>query len=328
MRKFLTGNESIARAIYEANVDTVCAYPHILKTELFKNINKFKQDLQIEKSINEDSNIQYAIKISNSGKKTLTFSNKINTEIINMGTKVEGGLVVILNDDSGMISKDDINDNRERAKKSNLLVMEPGSSRDIKSMLIKAFEISKEYKMPILFRVTARVGCSSGIVVCDEPKSSQSYQIEMSIKDKMEICKNISESDDFNKAQYNDEKIGFICSGICTFYTKEVLGDTVSYLDLKVINPLPEEKIIDFASTVDKLYVVEENNPYIENYIKKLGIECRGKELFKEDGELSSSEIRKAIFGKYLNHPKSEEDLIISEEPFIDLEYILSLYNI
>ncbi len=117
MRKFLTGNESIARAIYEAGVDVVCAYPDVLKTELFKKIKQFKEDLRIEKSINEDSNIQHAIKISNSGKKTLTFSNKINTEILNMGTKIEGGLVVILNDDSGMISKDNINDNRERAKK-------------------------------------------------------------------------------------------------------------------------------------------------------------------------------------------------------------------
>lgn len=328
MKKFLTGNESIARAIYEAGVDIVCVYPNILKTDLFKGIKQFKEDLKVEKSINEDSNIQHAIKISNSGKKTLTFSNKINTEIINMGTKVEGGLVVILNDDSGMISKDDINDNRERAKKSNLLIMESGSSRDIKSMLIKAFEISKEYKMPVLFRVTARVGCSSGIVVCDEPKLSKSHQLEMSIKDKIEVCKNISELEDFNRVEYNNKKIGFICSGICTFYTKEVLGETVSYLDLKVINPLPEEKIIEFASNIDKLYVVEENNPYIENHIQELGIECVGKELFKECGELSSSEIRKAIFGKNLNYPKSEDDLVISEEPFIDLEYILSLYNI
>ena len=328
MRKFLTGNESIARAIYEAGVDVVCAYPDVLKTELFKKIKQFKEDLRIEKSINEDSNIQHAIKISNSGKKTLTFSNKINTEILNMGNKIEGGLVVILNDDSGMISKDNINDNRERAKKTNLLIMEPGSSRDIKSMLIKAFEISKEYKMPILFRVTARVGCSSGIVICDEPNISKSHQLEMSIKDKIEVCKNISECDDFNKIEYNDKKIGFICSGICTFYTKEVLGETVSYLDLKVINPLPEEKIIEFASEVDRLYVVEENNPYLENHVKELEIECIGKELFKEEGELSSSEIRKAIFGKHLNHHKSEDELVMSEEPFIDLEYILSLYNI
>ncbi|MBU5336063.1 hypothetical protein [Intestinibacter bartlettii] len=328
MRKFLTGNESIARGIYEAEVDVVCAYPHILKTELFKSIKKFKTDLQVEKSINEDANIQHAIRIANTGKKTLTFLTKINAEILNIGTKTEGGLVVILNDDTGMVSKDDINDNRETAKLSNLLIMEPGSSRDTKNMLLKAFEISKQYKMPVILRMTTRVGCSSGIVICDEPKICKTHQLEMSIKDKLEVCRNISEFDDFNKSEYNSKKVGFICSGICTFYTKEVLGDTVSYLDLKVISPMPDEKIIEFASSVDKLYVVEENNPYIENYLKELGIDCIGRDLFNVEGELSPGEIRKAIFGKHLEHVKSEDELVMSQEPFIDLEYILSLYNI
>lgn len=328
MRKFLTGNEAIARGIYEAEVDVVCAYPSVLKTELFKNIKNFKSDLSVEMSISEEINIQNAIKISDTGKKTLTFLNKINPEILNMGIKTEGGLVIILNDDSGMISTDEINDNREAAKLSNLIVMEPGSSRDTKNMLIKAFEISKTYKMPVIFRVTTRVGCSSGIVVCEDPKSSKSQQIEMSIKDKIEICRTISEANDFNKIEYNSEKVGFICSGICTFYTKEVLADTVSYLDLKVINPIPEDKVIEFASGVDKLYVVEENNPYIENHLKEWGIDCIGKDLFDEEGELGAGQIRKAIFGKHLNHVKSEEELVVSEEPFVDLEYILSLYNI
>ena len=328
MRKFLTGNESIARGIYEAGVDVICAYPSILKTGLFASIKDFKDDLKVEMSISENVNIEQAIRISNTGKKTLTFCNTMDSNLLNIGTKTEGGLVVILTDDSGMISKDDINDNREKAKSSNLLVMEPGSSRDTKNMLIKAFEISKAYKMPVLFRITARVGCSSGIVVCDEPKNSNVQQMEMSIKDKIEACRNISETDDFNKIEHNSDKVGFICSGICTFYTKEVLADTVSYLDLKVVNPIPEEKVIEFATSVDKLYVVEENVPYIENHLKEWDIDCIGKDLFDEEGEFSASVIRKAIFGKHLNHVKSEKDLVISEEPFVDLEYILSLYNI
>ena len=328
MRKFLTGNESIARGIYEAGVDVVCAYPSVLKTSLFAAVKDFKSDLNIEKSISEAVSIDQAIRISNTGKKTLTFCNKIDPNILNIGTKTEGGLVVILNDDSGMISNDDINDNRENASLSNLLVMEPGSSRDTKNMLVKAFEISKTYKMPVLFRMTARVGCSSGIVICDEPKISNVQQMEISIKDKKEACRNISEADDFNKIEHNSDKVGFICSGICTFYTKEVLAETVSYLDLKVINPIPEEKVIEFATSVDKLYVVEENNPYIENHLKELDIDCIGRELFDQEGEINAGTIRKSIFGKHLDHVKSEQDLVISEEPFVDLEYILSLYNI
>ena len=328
MRKFLTGNESVARGIYEAGVDVVCAYPSILKTSLFASIKDFKDDLKVEMSISENVNIEQAIRISNTGKKTLTFCNTMDSNLLNIGTKTEGGLVVILTDDSGMVSKEDINDNREKAKLSNLLVIEPGSSRDTKNMLIKAFEISKTYKMPVLFRITARVGCSSGIVVCDDPKNSNVQQMEMSIKDKIEACRNISEADDLNKIEHNSDKVGFICSGICTFYTKEVLAETVSYLDLKVVNPIPEEKVIEFATSVDKLYVVEENNPYIENHLKEWDIECIGKDLFDEEGEFSASVVRKSIFGKHLNHVKSEKELVISEEPFVDLEYILSLYNI
>ena len=325
MRKFLTGNEAVARGVYEAGVDVVCAYPTVLKTELFEKIKDFKSDLRVEKAISAVASIEHAVKLSNLGKKTLTFLSKIDPNKINIGTKTEGGLVIILNDDSGMIN---IIDNRENAKATNLIVMEPGSSRDTKNMRVKAFEISVTYKMPVLFRLTARVGCSSGIVICDEPKASKTHQMEMSIKDKMEACRNISEADDFNKIAHNSDKVGVVSSGICTFYTKEVLADTVSYLDLKMINPIPEEKLIEFAASVDKLYVIEENNPYIENHLKALNIDCIGKELFDDEGEFGVGVIRKAIFGKHLNHVKSEEELVISEEPYIDLEYILSLYNI
>lgn len=328
MRKFLTGNEAVARAVFEADVDTVCVSSSMMKTGLFKELKHFKEDLKVDFSFNERISLQTAIQISNTGKSVLTFLDNMDSSIINIDIETDGGLVVILNDDTGIVSEDMIRDNRKEAGLSNLLVMEPGSSRDTKKMLVKAFEISKMYKMPVLFRLTARVGCSSGVVTCEDKIGLKVHPVSLSTEEKLDICKSICDGDDFNKIEYHESKTGVISSGICTFYSKEVLGETVSYLDLKIISPLTDNKMIEFASEMDKIYVIEENNPYIEDYVKSLGIECLGRELFEERGELGAGAIRKGLFGKPLAYVESEDELVESKEPYVDMEYILKLYDI
>ncbi len=45
--------------------------------------------------------------------------------------------------------------------------------------------------------------------------------------------------------------------------------------------------IKEFSQEVETLYVIEENEPYIENFVKAMGIDCKGKELIPICGELS-----------------------------------------
>jgi indolepyruvate ferredoxin oxidoreductase alpha subunit len=101
----------------------------------------------------------------------------------------------------------------------------------------------------------------------------------------------------YNKVEMADSDIGIITSGGSYLYVKEVLGDSVSVLKIGMPNPLPEKLIRDFASKCKKLYVIEELDPIIENFVKGLGIKAIGKELFSPIGEFSQATIAKA-FGK------------------------------
>ena len=98
-----------------------------------------------------------------------------------------------------------------------------------------------------------------------------------------------------NRIEWNDKSIGIIANGISYLHAKEVFGEDASYLKIGFSYPLPDKLIKEFAEGVDKLYIIEENEPYMESFIKAMGIECIGKEIFSPCGEISPSIIRKAI---------------------------------
>ena len=102
-----------------------------------------------------------------------------------------------------------------------------------------------------------------------------------------------------NRVEMNDTKIGVITSGIPYQYVKEALPNA-SVLKLGMVNPLPRKLIEDFASKVEKLYIVEELDPVIEEQVKSWGIKATGKEIFTVQGEYSANMLREAILGEEL----------------------------
>ena len=111
---------------------------------------------------------------------------------------------------------------------------------------------------------------------------------------------------DINKVEYNDTKIGIITSGIPYQYVKEVLPEA-SVLKLGLVHPLPKKLIKDFASKVDRLVIVEELEPVIEEQVKAMGIECDGKNLFTIQGEYSANMLREKILGETIEVKASNE---------------------
>ena len=98
-------------------------------------------------------------------------------------------------------------------------------------------------------------------------------------------------------------------------FAKEVFGDSASYLKLGFTNPLPTEKIKEFASSVEKIYVIEENDPYIEEQVRILGFDCFGKNLFPSYGELTPDIIRKSVFGETYKTVEYDKEKIIPRPP-------------
>ena len=135
------------------------------------------------------------------------------------------------------------------------------------------------------------------------------------LEGRLERLKVYSENSRFNISEINDKKIGVITSGMCYQYAKEVFQDTVSYLKLGFTNPLPDGMIRDFAKTVDKIYVIEENDPYIEERVRILGFDCDGKNLFPKTGEMTADVIRKSLYGKELETVDFNKDLLVPRPP-------------
>ena len=117
------------------------------------------------------------------------------------------------------------------------------------------------------------------------------------VEERIKALTTLAEGDLLNKIENNSSKIGVISAGIAYMYAREALGEAVDYLKLGMVYPLPIEKIKSFVNSHDKVYVIEELDPYIEEHCKALGANVLGKELFTLLGEYTPAMIKKAVLG-------------------------------
>ena len=320
MKKLLTGNEAIARGTYEAGVRYASAYPGTPSTEILENIATYKGDILAEWAPNEKVALEAAIGASIAGARSLSAMKHVGVNVAAdplftfAYTGVNGGMVLITADEPGQHSSQNEQDNRNYAKFAKIPMLEPADSQESKDMVKSAMEISETYDTPVLLRMTTRVCHSKGIVECGErqeveikkyTKNIKKYmtvpnfarQMRVKVEERMQDLLKFSNETPLNFFEWNDTKIGVISSGAAFTFAKEVFGDTASYLKLGYTNPLPTEKIKEFATKVDKLYVIEENDPYIEDQVRILGFDCLGNDFFPPYGEMTPDVIRKAVFG-------------------------------
>ena len=338
MKLLMTGNEAIARGAYEAGVRFASAYPGTPSTEILENVATYKEDIVAEWATNEKVALEAAIGGSIAGARTMASMKHVGVNVAAdplftfSYTGVNGGMVLITADEPGMHSSQNEQDNRNYAKFAKIAMFEPSTSQEAKDMLKEAFEISEKYDTPVLFRVTTRLCHSKGIVECSDrvevpikeyiknPKKNLTVPAHarvrrVEIDDRMSKLLEYSNNTHLNNYEINDTKIGIVASGMCYTYAKEVFGDNASYMKLGFTNPLPMEKIKEFASKVDKVYVIEENDPFIEEQLKANNIKCHGKDIFPSYGELTPDVIRKSVFGKTNDTIDYNKDLVVNRPP-------------
>jgi indolepyruvate ferredoxin oxidoreductase, alpha subunit len=119
----------------------------------------------------------------------------------------------------------------------------------------------------------------------------------------MEELTRFAETFPENRVEAGDNRVGIITSGISYEYAKEIMPEA-SYLKLGMVYPLPAEMIRSFASRVEKLFVVEELDPFIEDQVRAMGIEVSGKDLFPLCGELTPGLVAKGLKGLPLPAPE------------------------
>lgn len=320
MKKLLIGNEAVARGFYEAGLRVASSYPGTPSTEVTEFIAKY-DEIYSEWAPNEKVAMEVALGASISGARSFCAMKHVGLNVAAdplftaSYTGVNAGMVIVVADDPGMHSSQNEQDSRHYAKASKTMMLEPSDSQECYDYAKLALELSERFDTPVILRLTTRVAHSRSLVDIAEREERELLPYTkdpmknvmmpgMAIKKHVIVENRIlkqtewAETADINTVEYNDKKIGVICAGITYQYAKEALGDKASYLKLGCVYPLPVELIKNFAAECDKVYVLEQLDPYIEEHCKANGINVIGKEAFTLQGEYSQKLISKVILGE------------------------------
>ena len=320
MKKLLLGNAAVARGAYEAGVSVVASYPGTPSTEITEEIVKF-EEIYAEWAPNEKVAAEVAIGASIGGARAMSCMKHVGLNV--MADPVftvsyigaNGGLVFCVADDPGMHSSQNEQDSRHYAKASKIAMLEPADSSECKEFTKLAYEMSEKYDTPMFIRLSTRVSHSQSLVELCERENVELKPYEKNIaknvmmpanaikrhvvvEERIKALTELAETSELNRVEENGSKIGVITAGIAYMYAKEALGDKADFLKLGMVYPLPEKKIIDFAKKYDKVYVIEELDPVIEQHCKALGVKVIGKEVFTLLGEYTPNMIKKAVLGE------------------------------
>lgn len=332
MKVLMTGNEAVARGAFEAGVTYASAYPGTPSTEILENMIDYKEDLIAEWAPNEKVALETVIGASMAGARTLAAMKHVGVNVaadplFTIGyTGITGGLVLVSADDPGCHSSQNEQDNRYYAKFAKIAMLEASDSQESLDYVKAAFEISENFDVPVLFRMTTRICHSKGLVELGERKNfeiipykkqpqkfiaapAHAKMLHPIVEDKLVRLEQFSNETELNRIEWGNKKVGIVTSGVAYNYAREVFGDDASYLKLGFTFPLPMDKIRAFAGEVETLYVIEELEPFIEEQMKAAGIPCIGKEKIPRIGELNPDIVAKALLGieRETVHPDKEQ---------------------
>lgn len=331
MKQLMLGNQAFARGLYEAGCSVVSSYPGTPSTEVTEEAAKYNE-IYCEWAPNEKVAMEVAFGASLAGKRSFCGMKHVGLNVAAdplftcSYTGVNAGLVICVADDPGMHSSQNEQDSRHYAEAAKVPMLEPADSAETCEFVKKAYEISEQFDTPVIVRMCTRIAHSQSLVEIQErvmpkmpeyEKNAAKYVMMPAnairrhpfVEERMRKLTEYAECCDFNRVEMGDTKLGVITSSTSYQYVKEVFGEEVSILKLGMVYPLPEKLILDFASKVDKVVIVEELDAVIENHCRKLGLEVTGKELFPIEGEFSQNLIAEKLGVRTVKTSGLEESL-------------------
>ena len=319
MKKLLLGNESVARALYEAGVRFVSSYPGTPSTEITENTAKYSE-IYSEWAPNEKVALEAAIGAATGGGRAFCGMKHVGLNVaadplfVTAYTGISAGLVIGVADDPGMHSSQNEQDSRHYAIAAKLPMVEPSNSAECKEYTKLAFELSEKFDTPFILRLTTRVSHSRSPVelgerielpvnpyVKDAAKHvmmpANAKKRHYVVEEHLAFLAEYAENCPLNTVEENGSDIGIITAGNCYNYAKETFGKNASYIKLGLLNPLPSKLIKDFAAVHKTVIVIEELDPIIENHCKVLGIKVTGKDVLPLCDEYSEELLREKLLG-------------------------------
>lgn len=317
MKQLISGNEAIALGAYHAGVSVCTAYPGTPSTEIMESLAHFS-GIYTEWSVNEKVAMEVALGASYAGVRAMASMKHVGLNVASdpfmaaATTGVDGGLVVVECDDPGEHSSQGEQDNRHYARMAKVPMFEPTDSREAYELMDYAFRVSEEFDTPVLLRSTTRLShCKTVVNVNGERPvnikkphftpspakyvmvPSNARQRRYTMEDRIIKLREYVNRFPMNEMITADRKLGVISSGVSYQYAREVFKEA-SHLKLVTVYPFPDELIRKFAAGVDRIIVIEELDPFIEEEVQKLGIPVSGKSFIPIIGELSPEIVEKS----------------------------------
>ncbi|HOW35650.1 MAG TPA: thiamine pyrophosphate-dependent enzyme [Candidatus Omnitrophota bacterium] len=322
-----SGNEALAQGAYESGLQFAAGYPGTPSTEIIEYLSHLKE-VDCQWSVNEKVAFEVALAAAIGGKRSLYASKHVglNVAMDSLMTSsyvgVNAGFVIVSCDDPGMPSSQNEQDSRCFAKVAKIPLLEPSSPSEAKEFVKKAFEISEQFDIPVMVRMTTRIchtkenvalGLRTEIPVRPFGVNAQkyvmvprnAYQRHINLEERLVKLKAWAEKTSLNKIEISDKKIGFIANSVVYFYAKESYPEA-SFLKLGMSFPFPENKVKDFCRKVKKVFVLEELEPFLEEHIRALGVKnVQFKDPSFRVGELRPEDILSIVKGKKKEHKKT-----------------------
>lgn len=318
MREFLLGNEAIARGAWEAGVKFVSGYPGTPSTEIIETLAMRFPETNPRWSTNEKVAFEEGMGAAIGGLRTLVTMKHVGLNVAADAFMVfpysgtNGGFVVISADDPGMHSSQNEQDNRYLARVAKVPVLEPSDAQECHDFMIAGLELSEQFRSPVMLRTTTRLAHHKGLVEVGERMEVETREFNRDphrfsvpiyrlirrpeVEKTLTALAEYAETCPFNRIEEGaDKKIGVVTSGISYQYVKEVLPNA-GVLRLGMTYPLPANLLRDFCAQYETVYVVEEGEPFIEEFMRGVGIaNLTGKELFGVIGEYSPGRLQKTL---------------------------------
>ena len=329
MKQLMLGNAAVARGLYEAGCCVVSSYPGTPSTEITEEAAKF-EEIYCEWAPNEKVAMETAFGACLAGKRSFCGMKHVGLNVaadplFTMSyTGVNAGLVVGVADDAGMHSSQNEQDSRRHAIAAKVPMLEPADSAEALEFTKLAYELSEQFDTPVLLKMCTRIAHSQSLVDTGERsepekkpyvKNTDKYVMMPGqarrrhplVEERTRKLTEWAETASVNRVEMGGTGMGVITSSTSYQYVKEVFGDSVSVLKLGMVNPLPVQLILDFAGRVNKLAVVEELDPIIEEHCRKLGLQVLGKDVLPMEGEFSQNLIAEKLGGEVHNGAELED---------------------
>ncbi len=314
--ELMLGNRAIARGAWEAGVEYATGYPGTPSTEILESLRHYPE-VRAQWSANEKVAFEEGMGAAIGGIRVLVTMKHVGLNVaadpfmVFPYSGTNAGFVVVSADDPGMHSSQNEQDNRYLARMAKVPVLEPSDAQECKDFLPLGMELSETYDTPVMLRTTTRLAHHKGLVALGERSAvphreftpdPRRYSVPIyrkalrpKLEARLERLREYAEGAPVNRLEPGSNGVGVVTSGIAYQYVKEVLPEA-GVLRLGLTHPLPAELLRKFCADHEIVYVVEEGEAFIEEFIRALGVSnLVGKERFGVIGEYSPGRLVQAL---------------------------------